>query len=252
MRPWARVSEYLSVALGKYAYGMALAALAAATVSGVVSLSDAVGQMVRTPSATPRPALEAGLMFSHFAFGIVSMSMAGILAGELASEALFHLSLPMRREEYAFTWLLTAVWVPVTLEIVSPAVPMAILDPRIVTGIAVGPVVLRAVEDCLVFSTILWCALLKRKGLVTAYGLAAILFLPIIVGIALAATGVLWGSPPPAILRAITYVLPATTGMIGGGIIQADLGAALLVCGSLAVTSQLGLVLWFRERLEVT
>jgi len=251
VRPLARISEYLSVALGRYSYGMALAALAAAAVSGVMSLSDAVGQMVKTPGATPRPAIEAGLMFSHLAFGMVSMSMAGLLAGELASEALFHLSLPVRREEYALAWLLTAVWVPLVLEIVSPAVPLAILDPRLITGIAVGPMVLRAAEDSLMFSTILWSALLKRKGVVTAYGLTAVLFLPAIVGLVLAITGVIWGAPPAA-LRLIFYILPATTGTMMGGLAQVSDGAALIVCGSLAIVSQLGLVFWFRNRLEVS
>ncbi len=250
MRPLEILEEYLSVSLGRSAYAFPLGALAASAAAGLFGLGPAVSQVALSPGRTPPSAVSAGLVFSHLVFGFVVLSLAGTLAGELKSEATFHLSLPMRREEYAVAWLTAAVWAPVALEVIAPLVPIAVLDPRLVTGVVVEPLIYRAVEDALVFGTILWVSLLRRKGLVTVYGLGAILLLPMLVGLSLGAAGAFSGRRT-WVTRVVGSVLPATSSMIGVGPSGAWWVPAL-VSGLLAAGIQLGFVLWVGRRLEVT
>ncbi len=250
MRLLEVLEEYLSVSLGRNAYAFPLGALAASIAAGLFGLGAAVSQVALSPGQIPPNAVSAGLALSHLVFGFVVMALAGTLAGELKSEATFHLSLPMRKEEYAVAWLAAAVWVPVALEIVAPLVPIAVLDPRLVTGVVVEPLIYRAVEDAFVFGTILWVSLLRRKGLVTVYGLGVILLLPMMVGLSLGAVGAFSGRRT-WVTRVVGSALPATSSMIGVGPSGAWWVPAL-VSGLLAAGTQAGFVLWIGRRLEVT
>ncbi len=250
MRLLEVLEEYLSVSLGRNVYAIPLGAFAASLGAGLFGLGAAVSQVALFPGKIPTNALSVSLIFSHLIFGLVAFSLAGILAGELRSEAAFHLSLPIRREEYAAAWLAAVAWVPVALEVISPLVPVAVLDPRLVTSVVVEPLVYRAVEDALVFGTMLWVALLKRKGFVTVYGLAVILLLPMLVGIALATTGAFTGQPTP-LVRVLRDVLPASASAVGAWA-PGPWWEPILVAGALAAVTQAGFVAWVGRRLEVT
>jgi len=244
------LEEYLSVSLGRNSYAVPLGALVASLAAGVFGLGAAVSQVATLPGRIPTNAVSTSLMFSHLIFGIVSFSLTAGLAEELRSEAAFHLSLPIRREEYAAAWLAAAVWIPVAVEVLAPLVPIAILDPRLVTGVVTEPLIYRAVEDCLVFGSILWVALLRRKGVVSAYGLAVVLLMPAVVGVALASLGALTGRQT-LVAGLVGCVLPATSELIGAAV-PSPWWVPAIVSGSLAAAVQAGFALWVGRRLEVT
>ena len=126
---------------------------------------------------------------------------------------------------------------------------MALLDPRLLTSVSLSPFALRATEDLFVFSTILWVALTRRRGLLTVYSLAVVLLLPLMLGVLLfLLAGASPWEPPPA-----AYVLfclfPSTLDMVFPFLDAPEELALATVL--LAAASQAAFLAWVSRRMEV-
>lgn len=180
-----RIRLHFGFILSKHMLHYAIVAFIASIINAYIVipsiLEEIVMLSVKTPYApvmAPTRFIGLSLNLAHLIFSIVSLSMASSMARELSTTSLFHLSQPIKRLEYALSWLFAITLLPSVLMALSLFVPVASFDPRLVLRVGFQPIYLRIVEDFLVFSIFCWAALSKRQGIVAFVGLFFILIFP--------------------------------------------------------------------------
>ncbi len=242
----------------------AIVAFLSALLNAYIVIPSILDQIVVTsmpgppgPARPPTPFMGISLALAHLIFSLVSVSVAASMAGELASTSLFHLSQPLRRSEYSFSWLLTIVWLPSILMALSLFVPISAFDPRLVLRVSFQPIYLRLVEDILMFSIFCWAALTKKRGIVAFIGIFFILLLPYLSLVILGLISYVFlggGNPPSLLLTIYEIIFPSTASTLFlGSIGQLSLDPMQASLGTLIISAfvQLSYFLYFIRRFEV-
>jgi hypothetical protein len=259
-----RIRLHFGFILSKYMIHYAIVAFVASIINAYIVvpsiLEEIVMLSVKTPYYTPVTAptrfVGLSLNLAHLIFSIVSLSLASSMARELSTTSLFHLSQPIKRSEYALSWLFAITLLPSVLMALSLFVPVASFDPRLVLRVGFQPIYLRLIEDFLVFSIFCWAALSKRQGIVAFIGLFFILIFPYLSLVLLSLIYyVLRATNPPNLLFTIYEVIfPSTASSFLqglGGSLALDPMKASYGTLTISIAIQLVYFLHFTRRFEV-
>jgi len=243
----------------RYVHGTLLGGIVVALL--ILVPVHAAAAVLLAPTVLSSPGGGPGLGFvasaTELLLVFITVFMVASYAGDLSGGGgqLF-LSQPLSRAGYAAAWLVATVATPCLVYALSLALPLLIIDPRLLSALGLWNL-MRAVLEVAEWGAFLFllATVSRSRALVVILGLFAELLLPWILLLPMALFAVVPGTPPYSVrVFATVYVVlyPSKYSFFSqGGAVLVGPGAAAAEASTLMAAYAVAALLYAKERMEV-